>query len=471
MGSFSHGIADAIRRMGDAQAQGALQKGAVYGNLAHEIGQAPMNYVALDRGLRTNRHLDTMQAAQEKKLKDDQEFEALINQTPPGPERLKVSLEFWQGRDPEKYHALVAGAYQAATQAVGAQQGRPGEPKMSPDPVSGEPTQIDQQTAHAPVQFPGAYGQEPFSVTPQTDTQVQSAANQQSGLKAFIESKMSALGKTQGEAGKERVYPGGSYVKSPTEEFQVPVAPKTDTSISPYEDFRSGDPTKRKNAKDYLSQSKDPEMVALRKALMQKSLDKPDSSSKGQFVGTTEEGGVKKAVIFKDGAFSTTDLPGGQALGGKTTVAAVANRVVAAKNSLSMGDELIAYLDKPEVKAALGPMMGRVTGWKGLVGNIPPELAELKGIIKSWSELQPAVHGMRSADMAEEIERDAPMHWTPEALKGFIQGFQRTAKTVANSETSGAGTATPAPTGGGGGTNRRISDKSDDELKRILGIQ
>jgi hypothetical protein len=462
MGAFSHGIADAIRRMGDAQAQGALQKGAVYGNLAHEIGQAPMNYVAIDRGLRTNRHLDTMQAAQEKKIKDDQEFEALINQTPPGPERLKVSLEFWQGRDPEKYHALVAGAYQAATQAVGAQQGRPGEPKLTPDPVSGEPAQIDQQTAHAPVQFPGAYGQEPFSVTPQTDTQVRSAANEQSGLKAFIDAKMTALGKTQGEAGKERVYAPDSYVERPgAPPFQVPGREQKEPNPSVYGDFRSQDPTTHQNAVDYMNASKDPEMVALRKALMQKTLDKPDSSSKGQFVGTTEENGVKKAVIFKDGAFSTTDLPGGKELGGKTVVAATANRVKAAKDSLSMGNELIAMLDDPETAAQLGPIAGRATNLQEFIGNIPPNMSELAGALKSWTELQPTVHAMRSSEMAEHIEKSLNRKFTPEALKGFIRGFNRTARTVAgnNSETSGTGGTTP--TGGVQGLS------TDEILKRL----
>jgi hypothetical protein len=59
----------------------------------------------------------------------------------------------------------------------------------------------------------------------------------------------------------------------------------------------------------------------------------------------------------------------------------------------------------------------------------------LKGMFMSWTELQPALHGMRSAEMAKEIEKQVGPQVTPEALKAFIKGFNRTAQVVATSGT------------------------------------
>ena len=125
------------------------------------------------------------------------------------------------------------------------------------------------------------------------------------------------------------------------------------------------------------------------------------------------------------------------------------NRKVAAENSIRMSKELFDYIDKPEVKKVMGPMAGRISSWESFIGNPPPEFAELKGMFMSWTELQPALHGMRSAEMAKEIEKQVGPQVSPEALKAFIRGFNRTAQVVATS-----GTLYPSNEElGGGGTS------------------
>ena len=242
MGSFSSGIADAIRRMGDAQAQGALQKGQIYGNLAHDLGQAPMNYLALQRGINENKHREVVQGEQERKIKNDQELVALLAQTPPA-DKMRVSMEFWQQRDPAKYHEAWTWMTQAATEQFNATQGTPGRTPMQagveaqlPANALGPPVPLEQQQVpHAPVHFPGGYGQEPFDAVPQTQ--------QQMGIRELIKTFQTAqskrAGEVAGEAGKERVYAPGSTIDRPGQPREMmPFRPEaSDKTLSPTELF------------------------------------------------------------------------------------------------------------------------------------------------------------------------------------------------------------------------------------------
>ncbi len=430
--SYATGIADAIARMGDAQSRGALQRGQIYGNLAHDLGQAPLNYLAIQRGVNENKHREVVQGEQERKIKNDQELVALLAQTP-GPDKMRVSMEFWQQRDPEKYHEAWQWMTQAAQAQFQATQGTPGtEPAMSRDPVSGEMANVDNQLRHAPIEFPTYGGGAPQMRTPLTDVQMATRSNEQLGIVEQIKSKI----RQQEQAGKPIIAPADATVMMPGQApYQTPgrqIQPKEDTSMSPTKLFNQ-DPAKYGAMKEI-------------EAKASAKYRREPAPATVTIVTRDTEGNDVTRVLTKAEALKLSEGGGGIS---RAAPAMTRNRITAAENSISMGDRVLKYLEDPKVKAGLGPAMGRVTGWQNLIGNPPPELTELSGMLKSWSELQPAVHGMRSSEMAEDIERGAPTRMTPEALAGYIRGFQHTARTVANSEKpkTGVDTSNAPPPG------------------------
>jgi hypothetical protein len=207
---------------------------------------------------------------------------------------------------------------------------------------------------------------------------------------------------------------------------QSGVAPKTDMSTTPFEAWLAAH---RKNGHEPTPE----EVQKFVLAGPQLRIDNPAPKAEKDYVIHTidKDGNSVTRLVSRDEFLNESQ--GGH--GFTADIAAMTkNRIVAAKNSQNMGNEVIAMLQDPKVRIRLGPIMGRVTGFQGLLGSIPPDMTELAGALKSWTELQPAVHGMRSSEMAKEIEQSVPLKWTPEALAGFIRGFNRTARTVANSE-------------------------------------
>jgi hypothetical protein len=68
------------------------------------------------------------------------------------------------------------------------------------------------------------------------------------------------------------------------------------------------------------------------------------------------------------------------------------------------GEDIIAKLSDPNVAAMVGPQMGRYNSLREFIGDPPPELSELAGAIESYALANMGVHGMRSAQGAEQIK-------------------------------------------------------------------
>jgi hypothetical protein len=110
--------------------------------------------------------------------------------------------------------------------------------------------------------------------------------------------------------------------------------------------------------------------------------------------------------------------------------AAEANRIAAADAALSSSAEVKAYISKPEVRAAIGPIMGRFNSLAQAAGTGDPIAVQLVGMLKSYSALQPQIHGFRNVHFANDIEKLLNTHQTPETLEAALRGIDSAAINV-----------------------------------------
>jgi hypothetical protein len=107
----------------------------------------------------------------------------------------------------------------------------------------------------------------------------------------------------------------------------------------------------------------------------------------------------------------------------KGVLGATESRLASAEAVKQTGDDMIANISTPAVRAQLGPAMGRYNTLKDFIGNPPPEYAELAGQIESYSLANMGVHGMRSAQGSRMIAELLNQHHTPESLVASIKGL------------------------------------------------
>lgn len=136
----------------------------------------------------------------------------------------------------------------------------------------------------------------------------------------------------------------------------------------------------------------------------------------------------------------------------KGTSATTESRLASAQAVNQTGQDIIAKLSDPAVKRQLGPAMGRFNSVREFIGNPPPELAEIAGAIESYALANMGVHGMRSAQGAEQIKKLLDQKHTPESLIATIKGLNAFSQHFMQNEGRAVGTPTPtsvAPSGGG----------------------
>jgi hypothetical protein len=102
----------------------------------------------------------------------------------------------------------------------------------------------------------------------------------------------------------------------------------------------------------------------------------------------------------------------------------VQNRLDSAEAVNQTGNDIIAKLSDPAYAKTLGPALGRASSLRDFIGNAPPEYAELAGMIESYALANMGVHGMRSAQGAQQISRLLDGHHTPQSLIAAIKGLQ-----------------------------------------------
>lgn len=146
----------------------------------------------------------------------------------------------------------------------------------------------------------------------------------------------------------------------------------------------------------------------------------------------------------------TRVVPKSEAIGKtykKGVSGATETRLASAEAVNQTGEDIIKQLSDPKVAASLGPAMGRYNSVREWVGNPPPELSELAGAIESYALANMGVHGMRSAQGAEQIKKLLDKKHTPESLASTIRGLSKFSEHFMQNEGRGGSTA---PTAGGG---------------------
>jgi hypothetical protein len=126
--------------------------------------------------------------------------------------------------------------------------------------------------------------------------------------------------------------------------------------------------------------------------------------------------------------------------------ATVENRLASAKAVNQTGQDIINQLSDPTVAAMVGPALGRFNTVRDFIGNPPPELSELAGEIESYALANMGVHGMRSAQGAEQIKALLDRKHTPESLIRTIKGLSKFSAHFMENEGGGSAPAAPKPT-------------------------
>jgi hypothetical protein len=142
----------------------------------------------------------------------------------------------------------------------------------------------------------------------------------------------------------------------------------------------------------------------------------------------------------KGTATAITDATG--ATVGPKLSATVENRAASAKAVNQTGQDIINQLSDPNVAAMVGPAMGRYNTVRDFIGNPPPELAQLAGEIESYALANMGVHGMRSAQGAEQIKTLLDKKHTPASLIATIKGLSQFSSHFMENE--GQTSATPS---------------------------
>jgi len=104
---YATSIAEAIARMGNARAQGELQKGAIYGNMAQNLGQIPMQTMQFAEGMQSANQNQQMRKLQIESAQREAEFEkqamAIVNDPSLTPQMKDVQMENLLRQHPDKW--------------------------------------------------------------------------------------------------------------------------------------------------------------------------------------------------------------------------------------------------------------------------------------------------------------------------------------------------------------------------------
>ena len=154
----------------------------------------------------------------------------------------------------------------------------------------------------------------------------------------------------------------------------------------------------------------------------------------------------------------------GQPVGFKGGLGAtLTNRLAVANAVDAMKPQLMSSIDAAAKVGAIGPVGGRWTTFEQLAGDPDPEAQYLWGQMKSFTSLMPALHAMRSAELAQYLDKaSGGLKQKPESLKAYFNGLGSITGSMSSGinatryTTPKAGGNQPAQ---GGGMIRAIDDK------------
>ena len=115
----------------------------------------------------------------------------------------------------------------------------------------------------------------------------------------------------------------------------------------------------------------------------------------------------------------------GQPVGFKGGLGAtLTNRLAVANAVDAMKPQLMSSIDAAAKVGAIGPVGGRWTTFEQLAGDPDPEAQYLWGQMKSFTSLMPALHAMRSAELAQYLDKaSGGLKQNPESLKAYFNGL------------------------------------------------
>ena len=115
----------------------------------------------------------------------------------------------------------------------------------------------------------------------------------------------------------------------------------------------------------------------------------------------------------------------GQPVGFKGGLGAtLTNRIAVANAVDAMKPQLMSSIDAAAKVGAIGPVGGRWTTFEQLAGDPDPEAQYLWGQMKSFTSLMPALHAMRSAELAQYLDKaSGGLKQKPESLKAYFNGL------------------------------------------------
>lgn len=114
------------------------------------------------------------------------------------------------------------------------------------------------------------------------------------------------------------------------------------------------------------------------------------------------------------------------------------NRMAAARASIESGETLLSELKDPKFADKIGAVMGRYNSLAAAAGAGDPDAQYIVGAIKSFSALQPQIHGFRAVQMAQDIEKLLSTKQDPKALAAALSGVLTASYTVAKKTAPGA---------------------------------
>jgi hypothetical protein len=120
------------------------------------------------------------------------------------------------------------------------------------------------------------------------------------------------------------------------------------------------------------------------------------------------------------------------------------NRMSAARTSIERGEALLSELKDPKFAEKLGAVVGRYNSLAAAAGAGDPDAQYIVGEIKSFSALQPQIHGFRAVQMAQDVEKILSTKQDPKALAGALRGILTASYSVAKRAQPGGTTSGPA---------------------------
>ncbi len=146
----------------------------------------------------------------------------------------------------------------------------------------------------------------------------------------------------------------------------------------------------------------------------------------------------------------------------KAVGATLESRLASAQAVQQTGQDIIKQLSDPAFASKVGPVLGRYNTLRDFIGNPPPEFAQLAGEIESYSLASMGVHGMRSAQGAEQIKNLLDKKHTPESMVATINGLNAFSNHfMGNAGVGGAGN--------GAGNDLRVGGTYNG--KKILSVE